>query len=190
MIGFIKTKTAFLFLFAVSFCVVGCATTPTPYSFAEPGSETAEITFKDGNPGVRFVSFEETKLPAPEDGTHWEPILFPAETPLEITVHAFYEPHQTHATEGYFGAFKNSGTGAIVLFLLFPVVLPITLTIDLISLIVTNALTVSTDVVFTCPPLEADGDYRLAFEKRRRKLVLTDQKRSGKALVYEQALAK
>ena len=148
-----------------SFIVLGCATA-TPYPYALETESSATISLKTGNPNLTFVSLGEQKLPPPERGTRWEPIVVPANRTLSITVHAYYE-HQSKvsASGGLLGA--------------------ISATADLVGTVTRG---VDTDVLFLCPSLSNGGKYQLSFKKEsgvpgKNILVLTDL--STKKVVHE-----
>jgi len=90
------------FVLLVSFLSVGCATKPVEYSFSPTEDYTSTLTFKSGNPGVSFVSFNGQPLPKPDKKTHWEPITFPSGIELRIIVHASYRTNSktTHRGSG------------------------------------------------------------------------------------------
>jgi hypothetical protein len=148
-----------------SFILLGCVTA-TPYPAVPEDSNSATISFKWGNPGVRFVSFDGKPLPPPDRGTSWQPIILPAGRPILITVHANYEKESSAGGSGGLGllvATASAVSGAVRY--------------------------VNTDVVLTCPPLTPGTKYHLSFTKGagypgKNTLVLTDL--STKKRVYEQ----
>jgi len=169
-----KVINNFVFLLIVSFCITGCVTTSpqltrVPYSFANHGSETASITFISGNPGISLVYFEGSELPRASGNTHWDPILFPADRALKITVHAFYQLSNSSSNRAGV-TLSNQGISVGVSMNLNP-----------------NSQAVNHDVVFECPPLEANASYRLTFRRStpgRNILVLTNA--STGRIIHEQ----
>jgi hypothetical protein len=142
--------------------ILGCSSTPVPYSFAADGEETATMNIVAGNPGLHLIYGDGTELPQPAEKTHWDPFTFSAGKPLNITVHAYYQ--QTNAQNQ--GLLGNLVTSAIL-----------------------SSRSVSKDVSFECPPLEAEANYKLVFRKGggltgRNLLVLTDTS-TGK-IIYAQ----
>jgi len=131
---------------------------------------SASINFSVGNPGVSFVYFN--NVPRPEEGTFWNPVMFPGGVPLQMTVHAYYE--QSTA-----GAYT---TGAVLG--------------GLIGVGITAATSgrraarsVDMNVLFSCPPLEAGKEYTLSFKKERGNpgkniLILTDM--TSNIIIHEQ----
>jgi hypothetical protein len=99
---------------------------------------TATISVVSGNPGLKLIYVEGDELPKPEEKTHWEPLSFPAERPLVITVHAYYD--QSGTTDKRFFA-------------------------AVITTAIATSRRVNRDVLFECPPLEAGRDYKLTFRK-------------------------
>jgi hypothetical protein len=76
------------------FCFIGCTTQTksVPYSFTEGKTEngTATIIFVSSNNNrgiVRLIDYEGKEIPAPANGTHWEPITLPAGRPLTLRVY-------------------------------------------------------------------------------------------------------
>jgi len=137
----------------------GCISlTPKSYDFTENETNSASISFTGGNPRVSFINFNDYGLPAPEERTYWDPIVFPSGEPLEMTVHAYYYQEGRTAT--------NAGLLAALL-----------------STIITSSIaqsrSVDIDVLFLCPPLEPGKNYSLSFRKEagtpgKNLLVLTD----------------
>jgi hypothetical protein len=164
---------AMVALFSALFIFSSCSSLkPISYTMAEDETNSVSISFKQGNPSVSFVFFDDRGIPDPEKGTFWDPLLFPSDMPLEITVHAYYQQESTTASNG-----------------------------GLLGAIISTAITASiaadrsvdTDVVFTCPPLEAGTKYELSFRKEAgipgiNKLILTDTE--TKAIVYQQNFSK
>jgi len=150
------------------FTFIACSSMkPISYSFLQDEINSASINFIRGNPGVTFVSFNESRLPEAEEGTYWNPIVFPSGVPLEITVHAFY--YQT----------SSGASGGLL----------VTLIADVATSGIRNNRSVDNEVIFLCPPLEAGREYRLSFEKGygmpgKNTLVLTDV--ATKKNVYQQ----
>jgi hypothetical protein len=149
-----------IIIIAVS--IVGCSTTPVPYSFATDGSETATMNIVSGNPGLGLIYADGNELPEPAKKTHWDPFSFSAGKPINITVHAYYEQSNT----------SNQG-----------------LLVALATSAITASRSVNRDVTFECPPLEAGKNYKLVFRKGagttgKNLLVLTDT--STRRIVYEQ----
>jgi len=131
-------------VFLVSFLFSGCATKPVTYSFTGNDPAFSSVSFKTGNPGVSFVSFNGQSLPKPESGTHWDPIELPSGIELRIIVHAdFYTDSKT--TLGGFGLL-----GAVV---------------NVAQDIAAVSRNVDTDMEFICPPLAAGKSYLLTFTK-------------------------
>jgi len=126
----------------VSIFYIGCSTSPVAYSFIE--GQNSSIAFKDGNPGVSFVSYSGLTLPKPEKKTHWDPVGFPSGKELRIIVHAKYET-KTKTSLGGFGLL-----GAVVN------------TAQDIRAVSRN---VDADLEFKCPPLESGKSYQLSFTK-------------------------
>lgn len=132
-------------LFVGTFTLIGCATSPVNYSFTGINEwDSPSIYFREGNPGVSFVSFDGRTLPRPERGTHWNPIHFPSGRELRIIVHADYSASSRTTFYGFgvIGAIANTAQ-------------------DVISV----SRNVDTNVVFNSPPLEAGRRYRLFFSK-------------------------
>jgi hypothetical protein len=139
-------------IFSFTVLLMGCATTGVPYSFVENSNDGASISFVGQNPGVRMIYYDNNELPAPAKKTHWEPISFPADKPLKITVHVFYEQS------------NNNSSGLLV---------------SLVTSAITASRSVNRDVLFECPALEAGKLYKLVFRKGagttgNNTLVLTD----------------
>ena len=151
----------FLGFFAFS----GCLSKPQSYEFAE-GSPNASITFKTGNPSVRFVSFNGRPLPDAEKNTYWDPIVFPAGTAIQMTVRANYEQQTRASGSGILGTVASAATAVSA---------------------ITRA--VDTNVNFTCPALTAGAKYQLSFDKGagipgKNTLILTDL--GTRKVVFEQ----
>jgi len=183
----------------------GCSSTPTEafYSFSENDSPSAIIEFDSGNPGVSFIDFEGVKLPKPDKRTYWSnKITFPAEEPLQLTVHASYTPPTPMTDIGVAlgeiaGKIMPAGDVGIAGFFVFLIGVPffaaslgffaLALFVDVPMAI---ALTVNKNVVFDCLPLETDRIYALGLRRRNkgkgitRALVLTDA--GTDMVVYEQ----
>lgn len=141
----------------------GCGTTPVPYSFAPEGLPTAQIKVVSGNPGLTLVSCENNKVPGPEENTHWEPFLLVPDKPAKIIVHAKYE-HSAIIDKGLF--------------------------VMLVSAVVAGNRSVSKEVLFECPPLEAEKTYKLAYKKGmgftgKNTLVLTEDVTGKKIKEHE-----
>jgi hypothetical protein len=137
-----KSVLGVLVLFLAVVAFVGCASKPVAYQYVTEGVNSASISFKTGNPYVRCVSFEGADIPAPERGTYWEPVIFPAGRALRITVYVYYEYKQTVRVGGMFGLIS-----------------------DVAGAVGTLTRSVDRNVVFTCPPLADGGKYQLEFEK-------------------------
>ena len=155
-----------VFVFLGFFAFSGCASKAELYEFV-PEESNASISFKTGSPGVRFVSYNGRELPDAGKGSHWDPIVFPAGTPIQITVRAYYE-HQSGVSVrgGLLGAVSTMA--------------------DTVS---TATRGVNTNVVFTCPPLRVGIKYQLSFDKASgipgtNTLVLTEL--GSKSVIFEQ----
>ena len=162
MEDFMKNAGIFGFVF-IAITFISCMSDPVPYSFAWDEKETAEITFVDGNPGIRLINYDGQILPPLERNTRWGPITFPAGRPLSIIFYAYYQQSQDTTNRSLLGVLVQ---GAIH-----------------------HSRSVSTNVVFECPPLEAGGDYTLRFRKYAgipgaNALELTDNR--TRRVVYEQ----
>jgi len=131
-------------VFLASFVFAGCSTNPVAYSFSENEQNLSTIVFKNGNPGVIFVSFNGEALPVPEKGTHWSPISFPAGRELKIVVHAYYSTQRKTSLSGFglLGAAVNlaQDVGAV-------------------------SRNVDADVELVVSPLQAGKSYQLSFKK-------------------------
>ena len=175
-----------LFIFT-GLIIVGCSSLKSiSYAFAENEVNSASISFKQANPGVSFVSYKDKSLPESEKGTIWDPISFPDGVPLEITVRAFY--------------YDNSNTGEVLSMMitasvninsliLLPLWLPVMMITDAVTLGLRKSRFVDTNVLFSCPPLEAGKKYTLSFGKGygvpgKNKLILTNNE--TKEIVYQQ----
>lgn len=144
---------------------------PISYSLAEDETNSASISFSKGNPRVSFVFYNDISLPEAEKGTQWDPILFPGNEPLNITVHAYY---YESGGQGYAGGLLMG------------------LITDAATARIRNARSVDDNILFSCPPLEAGKKYRLSLKKGsgvpgRNTLVLTDT--ATKNIVYQQEFA-
>ena len=156
-----------LFGLFVVLTFISCASKPATYLFVPEESSSASISFKTGNPNVRFVSFDGRVLPTAEKGTRWEPIVFPAGRPLQVTVHAYYEHQQ-----------KVAASGGLL-----------GLVSDVAGIVSTLTRGVDMQVVLTCPALMPGTKYQLSFKKEsgipgKNFLVLTDL--STKKVIYQQ----
>lgn len=156
-----------LFGLFLVFTLISCASKPATYLFVPEESNSASISFKMGNPYVYFVSFEGKTLPAAEKGTRWEPIVFPAGKPLQITIHAYYEHQQ-----------KVAASGGLL-----------GLVSDVADVVSTVTRGVDMDVILTCPALMPGTKYQLSFKKEsgipgKNFLILTDL--STKKVFYQQ----
>lgn len=148
-----------LIILSCLFLAAGCySLEPVSYALTEEDSDSASISFKDGNPGISFIYYNDYWLPEPEMGTFWDPILFPAGIPLEIMVHAYYYHRPVIINRaGFLVAFFTS----------------------LVSANVAASRSVDIDILFTCPPLESGKNYSLSFRKEagtpgNNRLILTD----------------
>jgi hypothetical protein len=163
-----------LLVFLTLFFYVGCVTNPVIYSFAAADSKNvSSISFKarekQQDPNLVFVSFNGQSLPKPEKQTHWDPISFPSGTELRIIVHADYKTTSKTTLSG-FGLL-----GEVV---------------NIAQDIRAATRNVDTDIVFTCPPLEAGKSYQLYFTKEpgipgKNILTLTDIK-DAKVVVQQE----
>ncbi|MDR0300710.1 MAG: hypothetical protein LBI04_00155 [Treponema sp.] len=151
-----NNKKILLFVLAFTLCcITGCTTTKAVlYSFADNESEngTAVISFGEG---VYLIGFEDVDLPKPEEKTYWDPIMFPAERPLKLTVHVHYDSNY-------------SSSGSIVDIIILP-----------ITLIDGVAKSANRDIIFECPALEAGKEYILTFKSKafaKDYLLLRDKK--------------
>ena len=140
-----KTYTLPCLLVLVTLLIfAGCATDPVTYSFTGTGQSYSSIIFQTGNPGVSFVSFNGRSLPKPEKKTRWEPVNFPSETELRIIIHVKYET-QSKTTLSGFGLLGVA--------------------VNLAQNVSAVSRNVDVEMVFSCPPLEAGGNYILTFIK-------------------------
>ena len=162
-----SAKVCIFLVFCAFITLAGCASRPELYQFGLDESNSASISFKTGNPNVKFVSFEGKTLPVAEKGKRWEPILFPSGKPMLITVHAYYEHEQKVWVSGGLLGFISE-------------------TADIIGTVTRG---VNTNVVLTCPPLMPGTKYQLSFKKGpgipgKNTLIITDL--SKRKVFYEQ----
>ena len=134
-----KIARIFGLIFIVTMTFISCMSTPVSHSFAWDEKATAEITSVDGNPGIRLINYDGHTLPPLERNTHWGPITFPAGRSLTMVFYAYYQQTQDATNRSLLGVLVQ---GAIH-----------------------YSRSVSTNVVFECPPLEAGGAYTLRFRK-------------------------
>ncbi|MCL2722646.1 MAG: hypothetical protein FWD47_15060 [Treponema sp.] len=163
------SKIFIIFVLITSFFIIGCSSTPVQYSFANNENEAASIIFTGGNPGLRLVYFDGMEFPQPRSNTYWDPILFPSGRPLRMTVHASFNAQNAPANRGGI-MLSNRGIA---------MGLSMNLSAD------TNS--VSCDVVFECPPLDAGGSYRLTFRRgsQGKDLLVLTNDNTGR-IVHEQ----
>ena len=157
----IISKGLFVIIFSGLFFIVGCSSvTSISYSFVEDEKNSASISFQAGNPGASFLFYKGKSLPDAEEKTIWDPIVFPSGEPLEITVHVYH-----YETSSGIGDSSIVGllAGAIA---------------DEATYEARQSRVVDTDVLFTCPPLQAGKHYSLSYAKgpalRRNRLVLVE----------------
>ena len=170
----IKAKIIYVIFFFGLFFIAGCSSLkPAQYNFSGDEANSASISFSKGNPGVSFVFYDNKMLPVPVKGTYWEPVLFPAGVPLEITVHASYNQNNSGVKSYYSVGTRGSGGGVAV-----SVEVPLS-----------GNNSVDIDVLFSCPPLEAGKKYTLSFRKEsgRNRLMLIDN--TTRQIIHQQDFA-
>ena len=134
-----KIIRIFVLVFFITMTFVSCMSTSVSHSFAWNEKDTAEITFVDGNPGIRLINYDGHNLPPLERNSHWGPITFPAGRSLTMVFYAYYQQAQETSNRSLLGVLVQSA--------------------------IHHSRSVSTNVVFECPPLEAGGAYTLRFRK-------------------------
>ena len=163
-------KNAAALVFVLTFVFMGCSTKPSIYTYPLDHTGGASVSFgkPGGNPGIVFVALDSDPPQAVEKGKHWDPIVIPAGRALSITVHARYA-QKGGVKFGGFGVIGGIANAA-------QAVAAVTRDVD-------------TDVIFECPPLQAGGNYELAFTKESgmpgiNVLILTDT--DTKEIIYQQ----
>jgi hypothetical protein len=121
--------------------IMGCSTTPVPYSFVEDENETASVDFINGNPGVVFIGYDTRRLPEPAKKTYWRPVLFPAGQALNIEVHVYFE-QVDNSPINLAGLVASSITASL-----------------------RDRRKVDRDLSFECPALDSGNSYQLYFTK-------------------------
>jgi len=143
-------KGFFVFVISNLFILLGCSSMkPISFALVEDKSNSVSISFAQGNPGVKFLSYNNINLPESDGKTYWDPIFFPSGIPLEITVHAYY----SH------GAGGSVAAGVVIGGLVGGIIAPS------ITSRTRNARSVDDEIIFSCPPLEAGKEYKLSLVK-------------------------
>ena len=145
----------------LSFLAVGCMTA-RPYSFSQDPARTAAIHLMRGNPSVTLITCNGEKLPTAEDKEYWDPVIVPCGKELELKIHTEYS-HSANIAGGLLGALASAA--------------------------VSSALSVNTDVLFICPPLEEGKSYMMEFKKgksfpKNGMIVITDSE-TGEVIVEQ-----